>query len=61
MGNDFEYVKNKINQEGFDYCFISYSRFEEIKDIKFHQLRENYINSQKELENYINIKIIEEQ
>ena len=54
---DWEYVKSKMENEGFHYCFIYYSRFEEIKDDKFHELRKTYIESAKLLEQYINDKI----
>lgn len=53
---DWKMVQNKMNNEGFHYCFESYSRFEEIKDGKFHELRLNYLNSAKLLEDYINEK-----
>ena len=54
-------VKHKISWEGFDYCFKCYSNWEEVKDDEFHRLRSGYENgiiSRKELENYINTKII---
>ena len=50
---DKEYVLSKIDNEGFDYTFINYSSFEDIKDEKFHELRMKYVESQKELENYL--------
>ena len=53
----FEYVKHRMEEEGFDYCFQHYSTFDEIEDEKFHQLRENYIKAAKQLEEYINNKI----
>lgn len=53
MKEDFRYVQCKISDEGFHYCFESYSNFEDIKDEKFHQLRLAYLKSAKELENYI--------
>lgn len=56
---NWEYVQNKMENEGFHYCFKHYSRFEEIKDKKFHELRENYLKSSKLLEDYINNKVIE--
>ena len=51
--DDRDYVCGKIDNEGFDYCFISYSNFEEIKDEKFHELREKYIKTKNELESYL--------
>lgn len=47
-------VLQRINQEGFDYTFIKYSRFEDIKDKKFHILRLKYILAHKKLEKYVN-------
>ena len=47
-----ELVLDKIEDEGFDYCFIHYSDWEEIKDKKFHALREAYIKAATELEAY---------
>jgi len=59
----FELVKHKIGWEGFHYCFEFYSDFKkEIKDEKFHELREGYLNnkvSRKVLNDYIESKIIE--
>jgi thymidylate kinase len=48
-----EVLLQRINQEGFDYCFIHYSRFEEINDKEFHKLRKGYIKAKQKLENYI--------
>ncbi len=42
-----------VENEGFDYAFVNYSNFYEIKDKKFHSLRENYLKVQKELYDYI--------
>ena len=55
--DDFKYIKQRVNQEGFHYCFINYSDFkDEIKDKEFHKLRKAYIKSAKKLEQYINDK-----
>lgn len=51
---DIKFLKSKMRWEGFDYCFESYSNWEEIKDKRFHELRKNYLDSKKLLENYIN-------
>jgi hypothetical protein len=55
---DYKYVLNKMRNEGFHYCFTSYSNFEEIDDDKFHELRLKYIKISNELENYIKNKIV---
>ena len=57
---DWFYLKSKMDNEGFHYCFVHYSRFEEIKDEKFHELRNLYIKTAKELEDYINNKCKED-
>lgn len=51
---DVEYVKNIIDNEGFDYGFMSYSSFKKIDDEKFHELRKNYMAAYGDLNNYIN-------
>lgn len=51
--NDFDYLKSKMKDEGFHYCFKSYSRFEHIKDEEFHKLRLEYLDAAKKLEEYI--------
>jgi hypothetical protein len=48
-----ESLHYRKREEGFDYCFIGYSSWEELKDEKFHKLRLKYIEAQKELDNYI--------
>jgi ribosome-associated translation inhibitor RaiA len=54
---NFQYVLAKMRDEGFDYCFRHYSSFEEVKDEKFHSLRESYIKIAEELEEYVESKI----
>ena len=50
---NWEFLKHKMDDEGFHYCFDGYSNWKEIEDEKFHQLRENYLKSAKELKEYI--------
>lgn len=50
---DAEYLLSRMNQEGFHYCFESYSNFEDIKDERFHKLRKEYLESAKKLKEYI--------
>jgi hypothetical protein len=52
-GPEVDYVRARIDNEGFDYCFVSYSDFAEIKDEKFHKLRRAYVAAQKALEDYV--------
>jgi hypothetical protein len=54
----FKIVKYRINEEGFHYCFESYSSFDEIEDKQFHHLRKQYLEASKELETYIKEKIL---
>jgi hypothetical protein len=56
----FEYVRARIRQEGFHYCFNSYSSFSEIEDLKFHALRLSYLEAARNLENYVEAKCEEE-
>lgn len=46
-------LQSAIDQEGFDYCFTSYSSWEEIKDKEFQQLIAHYVDAQDKLEKYI--------
>ena len=50
------YVVSKINNEGFDYTFIHYSHFKDIKDDKFHKLRRAYIKAMKDLSKYLRLE-----
>lgn len=47
-------IWNCADNEGFDYCFCYYSGFKEVKDEKFHKLREAYKAAKKALQEYIN-------
>lgn len=44
----------KIDNEGFDYTFESYSDWSEIEDEEFHKLRKAYLKVRKKLEDHIN-------
>ena len=57
INEDWAYVKSKLENEGFHYCFKHYSDFKEIADKTFHKLRKKYLKSAEQLENYINSKI----
>jgi hypothetical protein len=56
---NFVMVEYRMDNEGIDYCFESYSRFDEIKDEEFHRLRNNFLTSMKEIRNYVENKIKE--
>ena len=51
--NDLSDVKYRMEEEGFDYCFRHYAKFEEIKDPEFHKLRLAYIEAANALEKYV--------
>ena len=55
--DNFQYVRAKMRDEGFKYCFRHYSSFEEVEDEKFHSLRESYRKIAEELEEYVESKI----
>lgn len=57
---NWEMVAYRMHAEGFHYCFVNYSSFSEIKDEKFHQLREAYLQVATKLENYVKVKLDEE-
>jgi hypothetical protein len=52
-------VQYRMDAEGIDYCFESYSRWEEIKDEEFHRLRLGLLQSMKEIREYIDSKVEE--
>jgi hypothetical protein len=56
---DWQMVRYRMDNEGIDYCFKHYSSFEEIKDEKFHELRNKFLTSLDEIRNYVDSKINE--
>jgi hypothetical protein len=50
-------VSYRIQNEGVDYCFKHYSRFEEIKDEEFHTLRLELISKMKLMDVMVKNKI----
>lgn len=58
---DWEAVKYRIQNEGIDYCFESYSNWDEIKDEEFHRLRLGFLQYMKEIREYVDKKIEEEE
>jgi hypothetical protein len=55
----WESVQYRMDEEGFDYCFESYSHWDEIKDEEFHRLRLEFLRTMSELREYINNKVDE--
>ena len=57
MTNDEkEYVRDTIDNEGFDYAFMSYSDFSDIEDEEFHKLRRMYLNVVDSMNKLLTIK-----
>lgn len=48
-----EYMHAKIDKEGFDYAFESYSDFKEVEDTYFHELRLAYLKARQDLCEYM--------
>lgn len=53
---DWTMVVYRMTGESFDYCWRSYSNFEDIKDDKFHELRRAYIEAACALEKHVKEK-----
>jgi hypothetical protein len=58
---NWQSVQYRMDGEGFDYCFESYSDWDEIKDEEFHRLRLGFLQHMKELREYIDNKVEEGQ
>lgn len=52
-------VRYRIDNEGFEYCFKHYSRFDEIEDDEFHKLRLEVISKMEEMRNLVDSRIEE--
>lgn len=51
--NSIETLKWNISDEGLEYAVMHYSRWPQIDDNRFHELREAYVKAAEELETYI--------
>ena len=49
-------VQETVESEGFGYTFMSYSNFDDVKDQRFHELRQAFVNAAKELATYIDVE-----
>jgi len=58
---DWEAVKYRMREEGIDYCFEHYSNWGEIQDDEFHRLRLGFLQYMKEIREYVDKKIEEEE
>ena len=54
---DWQMVQYRMDNEGIDYCFESYSSFEEIKDEEFHKLRLEFLESMRKIRTFVKEKI----
>jgi len=52
---DAHLIMSCIDNEGFDYTFVHYTDFNEIKDDEFHKLREAYLDAREALREYLGI------
>jgi hypothetical protein len=52
-------VQYRMEEEGIDYCFEHYSRWDEIKDEEFHRLRLGFLQYMKEIQEYVDKKVEE--
>jgi len=56
---NWQSVRYRMENEGIDYCFEHYSRFDEIKDEEFHRLRLGFLQYMKEIREYVDKKVDE--
>lgn len=52
---EIDYLRSKVEQEGFDYCFTGYSDFLDIKDDEFHTFRKAYCDAAEALKKYLRV------
>lgn len=57
--DSFENVSYRMINEGLSYCFKHYSSFREVEDEEFHRLRNEFLTSMKNIEEYVENKIEE--
>jgi hypothetical protein len=56
---NWQRVQYRMDDEGIDYCFESYSSWDEIKDEEFHRLRLGFLQYMKEIREYVDKKVDE--
>ncbi len=56
---NWQRVQYRMDDEGIDYCFESYSSWNEIKDEEFHRLRLGFLQYMKEIREYVDKKVDE--
>jgi hypothetical protein len=50
---DLQYVRDTVNEEGFDYTFLYHDQFATVDDPMFHILRQKYIAASEALYKYL--------
>ena len=55
--DNFRAVQYRMGEEGVDYCFESYSNWDEIEDEEFHKLRQEFLDSMKKIREYVDNKV----
>jgi hypothetical protein len=55
--DNWKNVKYRMIEEGFDYCFNGYSRWDEIEDEQFHYLIDQYLNISKKIKELVDNRI----
>jgi hypothetical protein len=53
----WEMVRYRMDSEGMEYCFKSYSSFEEIEDEEFHKLRKELLESMGKIRTFVKEKL----
>lgn len=56
---NWEKVQYRMREEGIEYCFRHYSRFEEIEDNTFHYLRQLLIDAMDRMDTLVHTRIDE--
>lgn len=49
-------IRSAVNNDGFDYALVHKSDFKEIKDARFHELRDAFIAARKALIEYAGVE-----
>jgi len=52
---DVKYVHETIDNEGFDYAFVNYSDYEDIKDEEFHKHRLEFLAARKKFVEFLGL------
>lgn len=53
---DAKNILDRIEQEGFEYTFVHYDDFIDIKDEEFHKFRTNYLMAREKFIDFLGIE-----